>query len=386
MKTKLLIYVLSLGILASFACNGSIQTSEEKEKSDKKSKQGWLGVSIQDMTAKLAKSMDMKVQEGALVTDVTDDSPADSAGMKDEDVIVEFNGKKIENSNALIDAVRNAAPGTKAKIVVMRKDEKKSLTATLSKAPKSKSYSYSYSMPPVPPIPPPHIEVLTESKSKRLGMMLSELNDQLAEYFEVPEGGVLVEKVEKKSAAEKAGFKAGDVIVKAGKKFVDEVNDIRKALNKSERGDTLQFEVVRKGLRKILNVVVEEGDDESSFDIRIQPDIRLQMPKVFKFKKDGSSRDKDCDLQIWMDDMKGNHNDALKNYLDHYRLNIDLNPNIEKNIQIEIEKLGDELNKEKIKMKVQKDVMKKLGKEMKKQSEEIYKKAIQLRQQYRQDI
>ena len=83
-----------------------------------------------------------------------------------------------------------------------------------------------------------------------MGLGLMELNPQLGKYFEAPEGkGVLVESVKEGSAAEKAGFRAGDVILKIGDKNVEKIRDVHKQLSKYEEGDKANFEILRKGTR-----------------------------------------------------------------------------------------------------------------------------------------
>ena len=175
-------------------------------------KQGYLGVSIQDMTRRLAKSMDVKTTEGALVNNVVEDSPAEEAGVKDEDVIIEYDGKKVADSDELREMVRATRPGSNVSIVVMRKDERKTFTATIEKEPRARSFSYSYTLPRIPRVPriSPHpMDIHVFTNVSRLGLTISSLNKQLGEYFGAPNGkGALVQEVEKDTKAEKAGFLA----------------------------------------------------------------------------------------------------------------------------------------------------------------------------------
>lgn len=99
-------------------------------------------------------------------------------------------------------------------------------------------------------------------------MKLMELNDQLSEYFGVPGGtGVLVTRVGKGSAAEKAGIKAGDVLLKIGKRTIDDMEDVSKAFSRYDEGDKVGIEVSRKGSNKTLSLEVREDRDHSSFDL-----------------------------------------------------------------------------------------------------------------------
>ncbi|MCZ6777174.1 MAG: PDZ domain-containing protein, partial [Ignavibacteria bacterium] len=218
------------------------------------SNRGWLGVSIQDMTPSLASSMGIETEEGALVNEVIEESPAASAGILDEDVIVEFDGRNIYDADDLMRAVRRTKSGKEVDVVVMRKGDKKSLPVTVGKYPrKHKSYSYSFRTPKAP-------RVHGFGSHRMYGLRLSELNKQLGEYFGAPKGrGVLVEEVEEKSAADEAGFKAGDVVIKAGDKIVWDIEDIWDGLAEYDKGEKANIEILRGGSKKTLSLAVEGG-------------------------------------------------------------------------------------------------------------------------------
>ena len=258
MKKRLIWMLFILPVLVS-AC-GHAQWTDDNDgqgRLERKSTQrGWLGVSTQDMTRRLARSMDSKTEKGALVNRVIEDSPAETAGVKEEDIIVEFNGKAIDDADDLVTAVRNEKPGASVSLVVVRKDERKTLQATLEKSPRLRSFSFS--VPSIPRLP------RHGYRGEGLGLTLMDLGDQLGTYFEVPDGkGVLVKSVEPKSKAEKSGFKAGDVLLSIGKKPVERVSDVRRAFRKFDEGEKVECEISRKGKRMTLSVEVPEL---SSFD------------------------------------------------------------------------------------------------------------------------
>ena len=99
---------------------------------------GFLGIALQDMNAEKAKALGLKATTGTVVISVVEDSPAEEAGLRSEDVIVEFEGKKILSSNQLRDAVAALKPGTKAEVVVVRDGETKEFTVTLGERPSAK--------------------------------------------------------------------------------------------------------------------------------------------------------------------------------------------------------------------------------------------------------
>ena len=223
-------------------------------------KPGWLGVSIQDVSKDLMKDENLKNQDGAYVADVVDESPADSAGIKKGDVIVEFAGRTIYDSDDLSKAVSRTKPGTNATVVLIRKGEKKNLAVVIQKQPRRRGVASFFGLAP-------RVAVFSPA-GRMLGLQLMELNEQLAEYFGAPNNeGVLVQGVKKESSGEKAGFKAGDVLLKIGSREIDEMSDVTRALDKYEEGDKVEVEVLRKGAKKTLSVEVEEEEGPWGFSM-----------------------------------------------------------------------------------------------------------------------
>lgn len=233
----------------------------------------WLGVAIQDVSEKIAKKYKMTEENGAYVTEVTDESPADSVGIEKGDVVVEFAGKQIDDANELVKAVQKAKVGEKVTVVVIRKGEKKTFQTVLKKAPRNRSISLT--------IPPVMDLFRMHRGSGSQGMHLMELNEQLGEYFGTPSGaGVLVESVEKESVAEKAGIKAGDVLLKIGKRTIDDLEDVSKAFSKFEEGDKADVVILRKGAQKTVSLEMEESQDRPSFNIMRRSPGRVDIDGV----------------------------------------------------------------------------------------------------------
>jgi C-terminal processing protease CtpA/Prc len=227
---------------AAFTGTSCAQKSESTAKS-KESGRAWLGVSLQDVTPRLAREEELPVKSGALVQDVAEGSPAEKAGVHEGDVIVSLNGKEIDDGEALVDAVGDLQPGSKADLVIVRKSGKTTLSLTLGKQ-ASRTRSFSFSVPDVPPVP--RIRIITHQDM--LGMSLTALSKQLAEYFEIPKGrGVLVEEVEEDSPAAKAGLKAGDVIVSIDGSTTKDPDDVAEALGDASSTAKVPVDVIRKG-------------------------------------------------------------------------------------------------------------------------------------------
>jgi C-terminal processing protease CtpA/Prc len=231
--------VLAFAMFTGDACAQKTDKSSRAEAPE----HAWLGVSLQDVTPRLAREEELPAKSGALVQDVVEDSPADKAGFAEGDIIVAFNGKEIEDSEGVITAVGGLSPGSKAEVTVMRKSGKATLAVTLAKQ-ESRVRSYSFSVPDMPPVP--RIRIMTHQDL--LGMSLTGLSRQLGEYFEVPKGrGVLVEEVEEESPAAKAGIKAGDVIVTVDGATTKDPGDVAEALNDASTTARVPVDIIRKG-------------------------------------------------------------------------------------------------------------------------------------------
>ncbi len=244
--------VLAAAIVLTFVTHEYAQCKSPG--GDRSKKSGWIGVMIESVSKRTMHHNKAESDEGAYVSEVVDDSPADSAGIQEGDIIVTFNDKKIEDPGDLAEAVRKTPPGTKVSLSLLREGQRKDLSLVVGKT-KSRYMSHFFRMPPIP-------QIRVSVKSHALGLELLTLNEQLGEYFGAPNNeGVLVEEVKKGSAGEKAGFKAGDIIIRAGKRTVDEIDDVTRELRKHDEDAKMEFEVLRKVIRKTLSVEIEDNDE-----------------------------------------------------------------------------------------------------------------------------
>lgn len=270
--------LLGVSLLLVLSVSG-FQVSPLDEAGEKEKKAGgWLGISIQDITPKIVRQKGLKSEEGAYITEVLEESPAESAGLEKGDVIVEFGGKAISDADDLAKAVSKTPPGTKAGVVVLRKGERKTIQVTTGKMQKSHAFAFGF-----PHSKAPIIRMFRESHS--LGLHLRELNPQLGGYFGAPEDeGVLVEEVESKSPGEKAGFKAGDVILKMGKRSINDVRDVWRVLESYRNDGKVDAGVLRKGSRITLSVEIEADDDETDKAIWFQTFPRRGAVQGFRME------------------------------------------------------------------------------------------------------
>jgi serine protease Do len=160
-----------------------------------------LGVMIQDVTPALAKEFKLKDNTGALVGDVVAKGPADKAGLKDGDVVLEFNGKQIADSRRLRLCVGEVRPGTTVPVKVLRDGSAKTLKVTIEQQPGSEQLAQN-SGPG------------TSDNGTLNGVAVSDLDAQTREQLKVPEHvkGAIVTEVQPDSPAAEAGLKQGDVI------------------------------------------------------------------------------------------------------------------------------------------------------------------------------
>jgi serine protease Do len=298
MKRSLLVIMTLLPFL--FAGNISVRAMDERQSDSKAS---WLGVTTKDITPRIARSMQVKTNEGALVTGVMEDSPAEEAGIKEEDIITEFNGTKIIDGDELREAVRKTKPGTTVTVVVSRNDQSTPLKVTVERAPRW------FAGPIVPHIPAvPHVRVnlprfVMSSSINRCGLWVRDLHKQLATYFGAPGGrGVLVEEVEEGSTADSAGFKAGDVIVKVQNDEISRIREIWDAFEGVKEGGTAAIEIIRKGIPQKLSLRVDESHrretwfGSKSFEIP-EFDSREFRQEMQRFKEEMRKGEKELESQ-----------------------------------------------------------------------------------------
>ncbi|KPL02719.1 MAG: hypothetical protein AMJ90_05070 [candidate division Zixibacteria bacterium SM23_73_2] len=241
---------------------------------------GWLGVYIENVDWDMREALDLESDEGVLIAEVVDDSPAEKAGLKAGDVVVFFNKSNIEDVDQFVKLVRKTKPGERSEITVIRDGDKKQIFVKMGKKPK-KDLDYTI------------IEKKKEKKDLKpwfygmrissmgsTGMEIQDLTEQLGEYFGVKDGkGALVTEVEENGPAHKADLKAGDVIVRVGGESIDDCADFWEKISEKEKGDRVKIEVLRKGDRKNFTLRIEE--EEKKWFSQFFPEV----PKVPEIKK-----------------------------------------------------------------------------------------------------
>jgi serine protease Do len=209
---------------------------------------GYLGVMIQDVNPALAKEFKLKDNTGALVGDVTEKSPAEKAGLKEGDVIIEFNGKKVTDSRHLKLEVARTQPGESVPLKVLRDGTTKDLQIAIKEMPGQERFAKNE-----------RSDSNQDDNGTLNGVTVGDLDRQARQQFELPANvkGVVVTDVAPDSAAAEAGLKPGDVIQEINRKPVKTAEEAVKMTEKSANDNRTLLRVWSNGGSHF--VVVDES-------------------------------------------------------------------------------------------------------------------------------
>jgi serine protease Do len=208
---------------------------------------GWLGVSIQPLTSELAKSFGTKDNKGVLLSEVMPDSPAAKAGLQSGDILLEFQGKKMEAPADLQRAVGLTSPGSSAKVKVWRDQSEKTLEVKIGEAPDEQREARGGPGPKGGGASALGVEVraITPDVARQLNLRVTE--------------GVIVARVEDGSAAEEAGIQRGDVIREINRQKVRSMADFEKLTKDAKEGDRLTVLLQRGVMSLYVAFTVGKG-------------------------------------------------------------------------------------------------------------------------------
>jgi len=210
-----------------------------------------LGVNLGDVTAEKAQELKLPAVAGALVNSVQKDSAAAKAGIEVGDAIMEFDGVRVRSSAELRRLIRETPAGRTVELKIVRDGKTRVLSAKMEASTKELNYSYNGPEIRIPPFHVPEINIPPMDFSgfgdhrTTLGISADNLTPQLAQYFGVKQGkGILISEVTKGGAADKAGLKAGDVIVQVDGRPISGVEELRATLNDNFTGDTHKVNMI----------------------------------------------------------------------------------------------------------------------------------------------
>ena len=208
-----------------------------------KAAHGWLGVQIQDVTRQLAESFGMKQPQGALVSKVIPNSPADKAGLQIGDVITEFNGQPIRSSADLPPMVGMTPINQEAKLTIIRQGDTETVDFKVGLLPDEEQKAPLYKSEAKP--------------TNKLGIVVANLTDEQRESLENVKNGVIVQEVEGGSAAD-AGIQPGDVILRIQNNVIRNTSDFDKIVKNLPVGKSVAVLIQRRGSPVFLALKIDK--------------------------------------------------------------------------------------------------------------------------------
>lgn len=198
---------------------------------------GFLGIQIQNMNESLAKSLKFgNPNKGIIVGDVFDGSPSDKAGIQKYDIIIELNGKEVEDVNSFRNSIASTDPGQKVKLLILRDQKKLTFEIKLGELENAKLGSKTIETQEKEPVP-----------AEKLGFKVKPLTEDLLEElgYQKKVEGVFVSEIKGGSNPMEAGLIKGDIIQEINRQRITSVEDFKKATKNIKPGDSVLLKVVR---------------------------------------------------------------------------------------------------------------------------------------------
>lgn len=224
----------------------------------------WLGVETHEVTADRAKELKLSAERGVVLGKIVPDSPAAKAGLKENDVVTEINGQRVEGAAQFRRMIHEIPAGRTIQLTVWRDGRTETISATLGKSEQGRHAmkmmtptpgTFAFRMPEMPSME--WNGSLLLGGQPRLGIDAEDLSGQLGAFFGAPDGeGILVRDVSSGSPAEKAGVKAGDVITSLNGERIRTVGELREKLSakRDDKDRTVKLGVLRNKSEISVNV------------------------------------------------------------------------------------------------------------------------------------
>jgi serine protease Do len=228
----------------------------------------YLGVGVAEITAERAKALNLREEHGVEITRVADESPAAKGGLKSGDVVLEYNGQRVEGTEQFMRLVRETPASRDVKLSISRNGSPQQIVVRTGARKAWLSGKLTEGAIEIPRVEMPVIRMpdvpraLMSWRSSFLGIEGESLDTQLAEYFGVKEG-VLVRSVVKGSAGEKAGLRAGDVIVRVDDIKVSNPREITAAIRSARSKKTVSLATVRDKREIAVTLPLDEPQTEA---------------------------------------------------------------------------------------------------------------------------
>nr|MDQ3818112.1 PDZ domain-containing protein [Acidobacteriota bacterium] len=239
----------------------------------------------------------LSAARGVGVSFVSPNSPADKAGLKKGDVILQFDNEPITSTRKLFRLIGEAAPEQTVRLTVSRNGSEQQVNVTLGQREGAARAlraltpeNFRFNLPPTPAVPGGNVQPFTFSfgNNRRIGITSSVLTKQLADYFGVPSGtGLLITSVTENSPASKAGLRAGDCITEVNGERVENAQDLIRAINRKDEGE-ITLTIIRNRSQHTIKLTPDRRPASSyslvqPFPVISQmslPEIKLEMPAM----------------------------------------------------------------------------------------------------------
>ena len=236
-----------MGLSFAIPINVATEIAGQLKVSGKVSR-GRIGVMIQEVTKELAESFGLSDNKGALVVSVEKSSPADLAGIKARDIILQFDEKEVTTSSDLPRIVGNTKPGSKVSVQVWRNSSFKTVKIEVGET---------------------HSDEATDSRksrqnkkpdtSNRLGLALNEITAEQKKQLDIT-GGLLVEDVQPNGIASRSGIRIGDIILGFNCTDVKNVDQFNQLLNQTKSGKNIALLIKRGNLTTFITMKITDDD------------------------------------------------------------------------------------------------------------------------------
>lgn len=252
-----------IAMLAALPLAAPVAASPDESKAESKEEKaaesdghGWLGVSLQRVSGGLAEALDLGEDDGVLIGQVMEKSPAEQAGLKSGDIVTQVDDAKVGTPTALRDAIAGMNAGDKVTVRYLRDGREQKAQVTLGESPEPRTFAGERmdrafrGMDRVR-------DLRFAGKHGFLGVMTQDLDGDLGGYFGAEKGGALVTEVVDESPAAKLGLRAGDVIVEIAGAPVEDAADLRSLVGREEEAEEVEVVWLREKKRKSGKVTLE---------------------------------------------------------------------------------------------------------------------------------
>ena len=203
-------------------------------------KRGYLGVYFKAVNKNIANIYGLERSQGVLISEVVNDSPAEKAGFQPDDIILEIDGKKVDNEQTLSTAIASKKPGDNVTVAILRNEERKKLTVTLGEMPEEEQ----------------PVQQQSQEITELLGFSTNTLNDKLRKELNVGKSvkGVVVAEISERSRAyAEGGLRQGDIIIEVNRRNINNQQQFTELVSQMKKGSPMVLKVVRDGRVGIID-------------------------------------------------------------------------------------------------------------------------------------